>query len=260
MSSDGPPPGVIVAGMHRSATSLTASTLIGCGWHQPGQVYGAERGNERGLYEDRRVYELHAAVLRHYRAGWAGLRAGRLRGLRRQDLSFDTVRDELAAVVSELRSGAPWIWKNPRATLFLAAWASALPEATFVICVRSPAAVADSLMRRDDDLGSGRVRALAPAKALAKGLSLWHSYNSVAYRFATRHPERAVILRVPDDLPTLAAATDPQLFDPGLFTEQARLPVRAAATLTIRSGLLYRRLRRLHDPRRLAALLAGPPT
>jgi hypothetical protein len=80
----------------------------------------------------------------------------------------------------------------------------------------------------------------------------------VAYRFARRHPERVTVVRIPEDLPVLATATQPSQFDPALLAGRPRPKIRLFALFAVTSQVLYLRLRRLHDPFRLAAVLAGP--
>lgn len=251
------PPGLIVTGMHRSATSLVASTLVACGWGTPGELLAADRGNTRGYFEDRRMHALHRRLLESYQTAWD--LGPRLRQLRRSPLSIAVREDEVAELVTEFRADGPWVWKNPRATLFLESWAERVPEAQFVICVRAPAIVIDSMWRRGDRLRIGRTNRFFRVRRTARMLSVWHSYNLTAYRFARKHPERAIVVRIPEDLDQVAAAVQPPVFEPDLLSGTPRASLRVAAALAVTSQLLYRRLRSLHDPARLAAILAGPP-
>jgi hypothetical protein len=250
------PPGVIVAGMHRSATSLVASTLVACGWRAPGELLKADHGNTRGYFEDRRMHDLHRRLLESYETAWD--LGPRLRKLRKRTLSLSPREATVEEVVGEFRSDGPWVWKNPRATLFLDGWAERFPEAQFVICVRSPSSVIDSMWRRGDRLRITNKVRLYKLKRTARMISVWHRYNAMAYRFARRHPDRAIVVRIPDDLDVLAASTQPRLFDPAMLQNRAPLQLRAIAGLAVSSQLLYWRLRRLHDATRLAVVLAGP--
>lgn len=199
-------PGLIVAGMHRSGTSLVTSILIAAGWFAQGKMIGATRNNRRGHFENWDIHQLHRDLLRSYRSGWD--RDARLRELRRagHGYSLEPLAGRVDDTVRAPRTGPPWVWKNPRATLFLKAWAELLPEARFVLCVRHPAAVADSLRRRKnamllaDDAKAVRIR------RTYRRLSLWHSYNSLAYAFARAQPERAIVVGVPDDVEQLSPA------------------------------------------------------
>jgi hypothetical protein len=250
-------PGVIVAGMHRSATSLTTSVLVGCGWKPTGSMIGATAGNKRGHFEDRNIHRLHVDLLRTQGVGWDY--APELRARRAHPLNFGGHECEVQALVGQLRGTQSWVWKNPRATLLLDEWGRVLPDAQVVICVRSPAGVMDSLLRRNDRLRVAQKGWLRRARRTLRALSLWRSYNLAAFTFARRHPDRVVVVRIPEDLAMLAAATTPSLFEPELLSQQPRRKLRLMAALAPRSQLLYHRLLRLHDSTRLAAVLAGPP-
>jgi hypothetical protein len=251
------PSGVIVAGMHRSATSLTTSVLVGCGWQPTGPLMGPATGNARGHFEDWEIHRLHVDLLASEGMQWDS--AAALRARRRKPLTFNGHERAIEALVARLQNGPPWVWKNPRATLVLDEWSRVLPHAIVVICVRAPAEVADSLLRRQDARDASRVSRLRQLRRGVRALSLWYSYNLAAYRFARRHRSRVAVVRIPDDLPVLAAATEPPLLEPELLSPRPRAKVRLLAALAPRSFVLHRRLRRLHDPAQLAAVLAGPP-
>lgn len=252
-------PGVIVAGMHRSATSLTTSVLVDCGWQPTGRLMGPGRGNRRGHFEDWEIHNLHEAMLKAHGLAWDTAVELRTR-IRRRPLQFNDHEPEARKLATRLRQGKPWVWKNPRATLFLEEWGRMFPEAQMVICVRSPAGVVDSLMRRRNPLRVPRNARLRRFQRGARALSLWHSYNLAAYRFAQRHPERTTIVRIPEDLAVLAGAASPSRFDPALIAPKPRFKIWAFTALAPRSQLLYSRLRRMHNPERLAQVLSGPPS
>lgn len=249
----GAPPGIIVVGMHRSSTSLVTSAFVACGYHlAPDQLPPAD-DNPKGYFEDRQMHTLHRRMLEAYDTAWD--LGPRLRELRRQELVIPAdLQAEAQEIVDYYRSQGPWVWKNPRATLFLDEWARWFPEATFVICVREPAAVVDSMLRRKDRMRISSNRKFYRARRLARGLSVWHSYNLVAYRFARRHPDRAVVVRVPEDLPALQHACGVAVLEPGML-KRPRRRTTVPASVALSSRLLYLRLARLADPARIAALL-----
>src|SRR4051812_39135274 len=97
------PPGLIVAGMHRSATSLVSSAFVLRGWHAPGALLAADSGNARGYFEDRAMHELHRRLLEGYDTAWdLGPRLRRLR--RKAPLSLDPRADRVAELVADFRS------------------------------------------------------------------------------------------------------------------------------------------------------------
>lgn len=250
------PPGVIVAGMHRSATSLTTSVFVARGWSASGPLIGATRGNPRGHFEDTEIHRLHVDLLDHYGAGWDS--AARLRELSRRPLELDAGEPQVSEFVRSLHAHEPWVWKNPRASLFLEGWGERLPDARVVLCVRSPASVADSLLRRGNRLGIEQGAPLVRIRRLVRALSLWRSYNKAAYRFAKSNPGRVDVVRIPADIDLIVDA-QPGQFEPSLLAGHARTRVRVPAAFAVRSHVLHWRLRRLANRQRLRGLLAAAP-
>lgn len=258
MTSNGvqEPSGVIVAGMHRSATSLVTSVFGVCGyWMAPDQL-PPESDNPKGFFEDRRMHLLHRRWLESLDAGWD--LSPRLRELRRQDLRLPAhLETETQELVDYYRGAQPWAWKNPRATLFLDEWARRFPDATVVICLRTPGAVVDSMLRRKSRLRISGRRKFYRIRRLLRGLSLWRTYNLMALRFANSHPDRTVVVRIPDDLDVLQTSAPTMVFEPGLL-KRPRKRVAWPAALALRCQWLHWRLSRLGDRARLAELLDAP--
>ncbi|HET6910848.1 MAG TPA: sulfotransferase [Mycobacteriales bacterium] len=237
-----PSQGVIVAGMHRSSTSLVASVFAQNGfWLAPDQLE-AKPDNPKGYFEDAEIHRFHRQLLEHYDTAWD--LSPRLRELREHVL---TIPDELAptaqALVDKYEQHRPWVWKNPRATLFLQEWARLFPDTTFVICVRSPAAVADSMLRRRDRMRISNHRRLARTRRVFRALSIWRSYNVMALRFVREQPDRCVVVGIPHDIAALQDGPEGQLFEPTLL-RRPRLRVRIPAAFAFRCQLLHRQLLR----------------
>jgi len=172
-------PVLVIAGMHRSGTSLVASLCQGAGLHIGDELLGTQPGNEAGHFEDLDFHRWHERVLRANGLGSEGFIAtGPVtvpEGLRRE--AEDLVRNRRGL-------GCPWGWKNPRTTLLLEFWHELIPEAVFLGVVRPPWDVTDSLFRRGDE--AFRVN---PPLALA----VWQHYNQLLLDFAERHPERMLV-------------------------------------------------------------------
>lgn len=251
MSGLSPPPGLVVAGMHRSGTSLVTGALHAAGWTVAGQLLPPSFANPRGYYEDLDLLRLHEHMLSaHGLPAWDD--PARMRGLHGRRLAIpQEYVEEAEGLADRYRRGAPWVWKNPRATLFLHAWAQLLPEATFVLAIRRPEDVVFSLLRRGDPLGMTRSD---PARRLLRAASLWRSYNLAALDFLRSPGVRAVVVRVPEDLPVVAAAA-PDAIDHRLL-RRAPPPIRLA--VTVRIERLYRTLADQARPDQLTALLQGP--
>ena len=61
---------------------------------------------------------------------------------------FAAARVRAGELVATTFHAAPWGWKDPRASLLLPFWRAAVPGLRVVVCVRNPAEVAASMMRR----------------------------------------------------------------------------------------------------------------
>jgi hypothetical protein len=253
-----PSQGVIVAGMHRSSTSLVASVFARNGfWMSPDQLE-AKPDNPKGYYEDAEMHQFHRRLLEHYETAWD--LSPRLRELREREL---TIPDELEApaqaLVAKYEQHGRWVWKNPRATLFLEEWARLFPRATFVICVRSPAGVVDSMLRRRDRMRISNQRSFARTRRLYRALSIWRSYNAMALRFLRTHPDRCIVVGIPDDVAVLQEASEQQIFEP-LLLHRPRRRVRWPAALAFRCQVLHRQLMRHRNASMALELFGGQDT
>lgn len=177
---------LILAGMHRSGTSLTASLLASAGVHMGERLLGAYPGNPLGHFEDLGFFEFHRQALHAVGDDPDGFSARAVTALPPEVAAR---ADEL---VAERAAGRRlWGWKDPRTTLFLDFWAERLPGARFLFVFRNPADVADSLFRRGDQLFAHE-----PFQALA----LWKAYNELIVDFVSRHHDRCLVVDIEDVL------------------------------------------------------------
>lgn len=148
---------VVVLGMHRSGTSLVAGLLDRMGVHMGRHLVPARGDNPRGFFENQDIVEIHKRLNRllHRRptaltgtlpmpAGWLELPAVQ----RYRAQLVEVLRAELAAA-----GEAPAGFKDPHTARFLPLWEQVFAELSlrprYLVSVRDPAAVADSLLRRD---------------------------------------------------------------------------------------------------------------
>ena len=154
---------VCIVGMHRSGTSLIAHLLQQSGLFLGSEdtLLGSNVGNQNGHFEHLGFIELHDAILKHLGGSWEfppELRPGW------EDADFlEPLRCRARDLVRSFAGKGPWGWKDPRTTLLLPFWRSLIPNLRFVICVRSPLAVANSLHARN-------------AMPLMRGAFLWDRY------------------------------------------------------------------------------------
>ena len=267
----GLPSALVVAGMHRSGTSLVASLVAGAGVSMGTRLLAAGRGNARGHFEDLDFQEFHQKALR----------ANGLHGDGIVPAGEPAVPEGLLPRARELvaarrATGKPWGWKDPRTLLFLDFWSEVAPEASWLLVFRSPWEVADSLYRRLDETTTSD-----PLLAI----HAWMHANRLLLDFARRHPGRCLVRELgqvtAEPERTFAAIRNhlgvplgkpPACFDPallggdrGVIEEQAEL----VRTLLPEADALYHDLRReagsavplpatrrrsQADPRRAAAL------
>jgi Sulfotransferase family len=249
---EGLPRGIVVAGMGRSGTSLVTGALGTYGWRLAEDLVRANRRNRKGHFEDTAINGLHKRLLAARGLDWNDVSAlERLRG-QRIDFPAELV-PAVDALIADYRAGAPWVWKNPRATIFLDAWADALPEASFLLCVRDPAAVVSSLKRRRNSLREDRP--LNRFEYVHRALNLWRSYNLRVLDFVTAHPDRAAVLLVPEDVPLLDRIAE-GVYGGDLMHRPSRR-MRWSTRLSRETMALYGRLRDLHDADRVERIVTA---
>jgi hypothetical protein len=185
---------LVIAGMHRSATSLVASVLRAAGV-DVGRSVTPGVGNPRGHFEDAEVRALHDEALAARGASWLDVRPLAGAAVTRWEPPFRWRAQALVAARTHLPL---WGWKDPRTVIFLDAWHELLPAPSYVALYRHPVEVAISLWRRGND---PQVRAEPWLPMVA-----WQHYNERLLDFVTRHRERCLLLHVPTiagDLPSL---------------------------------------------------------
>ncbi|MEG4119718.1 chromosome partitioning protein ParA, partial [Microcoleus sp. N9_B4] len=172
---------LIIASMHRSGSSLTASLLQSAGLHIGRKLLGADSVNIKGHFENIDFYEFHRAVLRSQAIiedGWT---------LQDKINVEDRFVEQAQAIVAKNSVSRVWGWKEPRTTLFLDFWSDLLPEAKFLLIYRSPWEVVDSLYRRGDP-------AFQDQPELA--LKVWHQYNQIILDFYDHFSNRCLLANI----------------------------------------------------------------
>jgi len=223
---------VVVAGMHRSGTSLVASILSSLGVDMGERQLAADRHNPRGYFEDLDFLTLNREMLRAAAASddgghpdWGWTESERLDRDR-----FAAWRERAARLVGEhavAPGGALWGWKDPRSTLLLDFWDPLLAGARYVLVYRFPWEVADSMQRLGAEVFLRR-----PDYAWR----IWAFYNRHLLDFHRRHSGRSLLVstdavrRAPERLLALleerlgldpARARAEEIVDPELFRSLA---------------------------------------
>lgn len=168
--SDAPLP-VAIVGMHRSGTSMVAKLL-----HQAGLNLGPEASlmpaapeNPEGFYEHLEFVQLNDEVLNEAGAGWD---CPPPETVHWDDAAFDPLRERARSLAAPLAESPPWGWKDPRTSITLPFWQSALGPMRTIVVVRNPLEVITSLHRRN-------------GFTIALGLTLWRIYAERVLRDTT---------------------------------------------------------------------------
>jgi GT2 family glycosyltransferase len=210
-------PPIVIAGMHRSGTSLVASIVSNLGVSLGDNLVKADSANKRGYFEDVDFLALNremlAAATRPADGGYPDwgwtesekLDTAKFAGFRRR------AADLVAARTARNSEQPGWGWKEPRTTLALDFWDALVSEARYVLVYRHPWEVADSMQRLGADVFLRR-----PDYAWR----IWAFYNRRLLDFRRRHPERTLLIS------SNAARRDPKrltaLFQEGLGLRGAK--------------------------------------
>jgi len=196
---------LIIAGHHRSGTSLLGQLLASSGLFLGDRLMAATPSNPYGHFEDLDVVRLHDRILHDHGLTW------------QVDEPFiPTVPDDIRAEITDFadrRSAehAVWGFKDPRVCLFLPLWKHLIPEAKILITVRHPTSCTESLERR-------QVRDLLERRGDGEmgwrfwtepdhGLRLWNVYNSALRRCSLAYPDDCLLTtfdQVRDGRPVVA--------------------------------------------------------
>lgn len=135
---------LIIAGMHRSATSVITQWLYRCGLNVGDELMGPHIGNPDGHFEDIDFFHLHETILQFHSLPGSGLTHQLLPPL------LPDERRALANLIAEKnKCNAQWGWKDPRTCLFLAEYRQIIPAARYLIVIRDYTSSVSSLINRD---------------------------------------------------------------------------------------------------------------
>ena len=135
---------LIIAGMHRSGTSLISNWLTKCGLQLGEELLGPGWGNEDGHFEDVEFLKMHEEVLNSNNLPSSGL----------TDVQIDSFsiyeKEKLKSIIKiKQQLYDQWGWKDPRTCLFLDVYQELLPDACYLIILRDYQSVVSSLLRRE---------------------------------------------------------------------------------------------------------------
>jgi hypothetical protein len=155
---------VLVAGMHRSGTSIVTRLLSLAGLYvgTPDELMQGMPDNPGGYWERKDICELNTSALNAVNVDWnttLGDEIERLGPTQRRNL-VHSIRD----VIHGLEQNRPWVIKDPRLSVVLPLWKPLLSDPVIVICHRNPLEIARSLRGRD-------------GMPISIGVALWEVYT-----------------------------------------------------------------------------------
>lgn len=179
---------IIITGMHRSGTSLTASFIQEIGVNIGQNMFPADICNVKGYFEDIDFLEFQRSLLQKScppgDAGWSDWGWTESEKLDRS--LWPSYIPEAQKLIAS-RQGSIWGWKDPRTSLLLEFWHQLLPNARYLLVYRSPWDVVDSILRQN--------RGVFPYRP-EYALKIWGFYNRHLLSFYRQHRERCILVNI----------------------------------------------------------------
>lgn len=144
---------IVVLGMHRSGTSAITRSLQTLGVELgESLIPGIRDNNEKGFFEDSEVNQLNNELLHRLNRQWHSFAAIR-HGFFEQDVIADFKLRAIQLLRDRLQTSNLFGLKDPRIARLLPFWKPVFAhlgiEVSYLIAVRHPASVAESLKKRD---------------------------------------------------------------------------------------------------------------
>lgn len=134
----------IIAGMHRSGTSLTTALVQSAGVGIGKDLIGALPSNQLGHFENRDFMLLNETILNYAGGSWCSIP-----NRDKLDSAFLNNEYYVMNVIQKNRINGLWGWKDPRNSLFFDKYVSYVNNPRIIICWRNPYSIAESLNKRD---------------------------------------------------------------------------------------------------------------
>jgi len=144
---------IVVLGMHRSGTSAIARSLEVLGVDLGDNLMpAAPKINDKGFWEDLDIYKLNVEMLDSIKSGWDNLLPLSESDVQYlKDQNFNIKAKEI--LLAKTAKFSVFGFKDPRTAKLIEFWKSVIAEcgfaATYVLAIRNPASVCNSLSTRD---------------------------------------------------------------------------------------------------------------
>ena len=142
--------------------------LCGLDLGRPHELTNANKNNPIGYFENKAFNQINRALLSHLGKSWhnpPAIGAGW-----EVDPALASLVEEGRRVIGGFAGSRHWGWKDPKTTVLLPFWQRLLPDMRYVVCLRNPLEVADSLAKKN-------------GFPIEHGAYLWHHYTRAAIRY-----------------------------------------------------------------------------
>lgn len=181
-------PALIITGMHRSGTSLTAAFLQAIGIDLGDNLLRGNYWNPKGYFEDIDFVEFQRTVLqtcsRFDETGFPDWGWTESEQLDKQKLNTNQESAQQLVKSRSNQSGL-WGWKDPRTSLILDFWNQIIPNARYLFVYRYPWDVADSILRLNIPFFSEHPESC---------LKVWKFYNRHILEFYKKHSYQCLLV------------------------------------------------------------------
>jgi hypothetical protein len=158
---------LVIAGMHRSGTSLITQWLYKCGLHVGDNLMEPSFANVQGYFEDLDFVTAHENILQEEKLKTSGLVVCNNIDIKEKNIKH------LKNIISKKSSEHnEWGWKDPRTCLFLDTYAALIPGAYYLVIIRDFEETISSLISRHY---KGSVKKYQHKKGFSKWL--WENYK-----------------------------------------------------------------------------------
>ena len=134
---------LVILGMHRSGTSLTANWIHSCGLNIGDRLVGANVGNVLGHFEDQDFHDLHEEIFRSN-----GIPEGGLKKIEELNITNSSYEKLKSIIQFKNKKYNQWGWKEPRTCLFVDEYEKNIDKPYYLVVYRDADEVVDSLLRR----------------------------------------------------------------------------------------------------------------
>ncbi len=140
---------VCITGMERSGTSMVARIVNLLGVYLGGRddLIMETDYNQKGCWENKTFLNISDEILKRF-GGDTHSMPDFPDGWINDPRIADLVAEARKTIAREFSKKDVWGWKDPRCCLVMPFWQNLLPEINYIICIRNPSDVANSLVSR----------------------------------------------------------------------------------------------------------------